>query len=627
MATTTAGRLTRAWEGPQTLAGWITTVDHKRIGMRYIVTGFLFFIAGGIEAMLLRVQLARPENTLIGPQTYNQLFTMHGTTMIFFFATPILFGFGNYLVPLMIGSRDMAFPRLNAFGYWVFLFAGLFMYSSFLFGAAPNGGWFAYVPLTSRYLPGRNMDFWALGLLFLGIATTAGAINFIVTIFKMRAPGMSINRIPLFVWAILVTSFAVVFAYPPLNVANLFLELDRKYGTHFFDPGQGGQALLWQHLFWFFGHPDVYIIFLPAVGMISSIVPVFSRRTMVGHIWVALATVMTGIIAFGVWVHHMFATGLPPITNSFFGAASTIITIASGIQFVAWIATIWTGKVVWSLPFAFAISFFSLFLIGGLTGVMFAMVPFDRQITDSYFVVAHFHYVLFGGMVFPLFGAFYYWLPKMTGRLLNTQLGWLHFWLMFVGMNVLYFPMHILGLLGMPRRYYTYQTGRGWDGLNFLSSIGSVMVGLSIAVFIWNVFYSLANGEQAGDDPWGGDSLEWSTTSPPPAYNFRTLPIVRSLAPMWDQPHEGSTFAAHTVVDPQARGRETLDTTLMDAQPEAIIRMPEDSYWPAVLAVGLLVFFVGLLVDLAALDAIGLVVTFAATVGWLWPQTAEEVTA
>jgi len=627
----------------------LTTVDHKEIGMRYIVTSFVFFILGGIQALILRAQLTTPENTLVNPGLYNQLFTMHGTTMIFFFATPILFGFGNYLVPLMIGARDMAFPRLNAFGYWVFLFSGLFIYSSYLFGMAPSAGWFNYVPLSGyNASPTLNIDFYALGLLFLGISTTGGAINFLVTLFMMRAPGMSINRMPLFCWTILATSFAVIFAYPTLNVANAMLELDRKLNTHFFDPAGGGTVFLWQHIFWFFGHPDVYIIFLPAAGMVSEIVSVFSRRRTVGYTFLALSAVATAIISFGVWAHHMFATGLPPVANSFFSAATLTITIPAGIQFFAWIATIWDGKPVWKTAFLFILGFLFTFLIGGLSGVMFAVVPFDQQITDSYFVVAHFHYVLIGGMVFPLFAAFYYWLPKMTGRLLDEGLGQWNFWTFFVGFNLTFFPMHISGLLGMPRRVYTYLPGMGFEIPNLLSTIGAFLLALSVLLFIINWIWSLRDGEFAGDDPWGGGTLEWATTSPPPVYNFGLIPTVRSAHPLWDsrstvyEPSDAQQASSPTrpeetveierasgemaeveheqrrFTDPQAR--ETLLTTILDGQPDAIMHIPEDSYWPFVLALGLLIFFTGLLVNLLVLAGVGGVIALIATIAWLWPE-------
>jgi cytochrome c oxidase subunit I len=617
--------------------------------MRYIVTGFIFFLLGGIQALVMRMQLATPESTLINPVLYNQLFTMHGTTMIFYFATPILFGFGNFLVPLMIGSRDMAFPRLNAFGYWVFLFSGLFLYSSYFFGMAPDAGWFNYVPLASySSSPQLHIDFYALGLLFLGISTTAGAINFITTLFLLRAPGMSINRMPLFCWTILATSFAVVFAYPTLNVANLMLELDRKFNMHFFDATAGGTVLLWQHLFWFFGHPDVYIIFLPAAGMVSEIISTFSRRPVVGYTYLALSAVATAIISFGVWAHHMFAVGLPPVANSFFSAATLTITIPAGIQFFAWIATFWDGKPVWKTPFLYMLGFLFTFLIGGLSGVMFAVVPFDQQITDSYFVVAHFHYVLIGGMLFPLLGGFYYWLPKMTGRLLDERLGQWNFWTFFVGFNLTFFPMHISGLLGMPRRIYTYLPGMGLEVPNLLSTVGAFLLALGILLFIINWSRSLSHGEPAGDDPWSGGTLEWATSSPPPVYNFRLIPTVRSANPLWDSestvyepsdpqalsvPKRANEAVALNVESgeiadvehPQRRftdpdARETLITTVLDAQPDAIMHIPEDSYWPLILALGLLIVFVGFLVNLFVLAGLGGVIAFIALIAWLWPE-------
>jgi cytochrome c oxidase subunit I len=659
---TTARQLERVWEPPTWLAALFATVDHKVIGVRYITTGFVFFLLGGIQALLLRIQLAVPENTFLNPQLYNQLFTMHGTTMIFFFATPILFGFGNYLVPLLLGARDMAFPRLNAFGYWVFLLSGIFIYASFLIGAAPDGGWFNYVPLTGpAYSPDLNIDFYALGILFLGISTTGGAINFIVTIFKMRAPGMSINRMPLFIWAILATSFAVIFAYPALNVANVLLELDRKIGTHFYDSTGGGSPLLWQHLFWFFGHPDVYIILLPAVGMVSEMLPAFTRQSIVGYTFLALAATAIAVISFGVWVHHMFAVGLPALSNNFFSAASLIITIPSGIQFFAWIATIWTGRPVWKTPFLFLLGFLFIFLIGGLSGVMFAVVPFDQQATDSYFVVAHFHYVLIGGAVFPLFGAFYYWLPKITGRMLNEPLGWWNFWVMLLGFNLAFFPMHISGLLGMPRRYYTYEPGLGWDTYNMLSTIGAFLFATGILLFIINWLWSMRYGAEAGDNPWDANTLEWATSSPPPPYNFRVIPTVRSRDPLWDEPgiaqvvqgartslpaerraaepastpmsdqkivmvtapdlpdsYRASERRAAAATDPFKR--ETLGTSLLDAEPEAVLYMPASSYWPLILAIGLAIGFAGALASKLWLIAAGAVVGLIALIAWLWPR-------
>jgi cytochrome c oxidase subunit I len=617
VATSVAARLEQIWEEKPGLGSWLDTVDHKRIGKRYCYTAFLFFLAGGIEALLIRAQLARPDETLIGPQGFNELFSMHGITMIFFFVTPMLFGFGNYFVPLMIGARDMAFPRLNAFGYWIFLFAGLFMYSSFLIGSAPDNGWFNYVPFSAKHFtPGLSPDFYTLGLIFLGFSTTVGSINFIVTIFKLRAPGMSISRMPLYVWAILATSFAVIFALPSLTAANVLLELDRRFQFHFFDPSHGGDVVLWQHLFWIFGHPDVYIIFLPAVGIVSAIIPVFARRSIVGYVFLALATMATAIVGFGVWVHHMFAVGLPSMALTFFSAASMLITIPSAVQVFAWLATLIAGRPVLKSPLLFILGFLFIFVVGGVTGVMFAAVPFDQQITDSYFVVAHFHYVLFGGAVFPIFAAIHYWVPKMYGRMMHESLGKLAFWSMFMGFNLTFFPMHISGLLGMPRRIYTYHGGLGWDLWNLLSTIGGLVLGLGILVVIVNFLKSVRSGAVAGPDPWGGESLEWATSSPPPPYNFLEIPTVRSLEPVWDQPE--IRHLDQQVRDPAnvLLGHETLGTSVMDADEESVLPMPHGSYVPVTTALGMAGIFAGLLTGVVPVTVIGLGVATAGILFW-----------
>jgi cytochrome c oxidase subunit I+III len=613
-----AERLERIWSETPGLGSWLDTVDHKRIGKRYIYTAFAFFIAGGIEATVMRAQLAAPSLELTGPEEFNQLFSMHGITMIFFFVTPMLFGFGNYFVPLVIGTRDMAFPKLNAFGYWVFLFAGLFTYSSFLTGAAPNNGWFNYPPLSSaEFTPGRNIDFYTLGLGFLGISTTVGAVNFLVTIFKLRAPGMSINRMPLYVWGILATSVAVVFALPSLTVANAMLALDRLAGFNFFDTRQGGDVLLWQHLFWIFGHPDVYIIFLPAVGIVSAIVPVFSRRPIIGYPWLALAMMATAVIGFGVWVHHMFATGIPATALAFFSAASLLITIPSGIQIFGWLATIIAGRPDLRTPMLFVLGFLFTFVVGGVTGPMFAAVPFDQAITDSYFVVAHFHYVLFGGAVFPIFAAIYYWLPKMYGRMYHEGLGKLSFWLIFLGFNAAFFPMHISGLLGMPRRIYTYDPGLGWDVWNLLSTLGAYVLAAGIFVVLVAWIHAVRLGRPAGPNPWNADSLEWATSSPPPHYDFVQLPVIRSRQPLWDQPElRDIGERAHDTRLAFADEHETLGTTVLDADPEALLPMPEGSYAPVALAAGLAGVFTGLLLQLVLLVAAGVAVSVGAMLGW-----------
>ncbi|HVV36618.1 MAG TPA: cytochrome c oxidase subunit I [Acidimicrobiales bacterium] len=603
------------WEDAPGITGFLTTVDHKRIGLRYIYTSFVFFFIAGLTALAMRGQLAVPNNHLVGPQQFNELFTMHGTTMIFLFNTPVLAGFGNYLVPLMIGSRDMAFPRLNAFSYWIFLLGGVFLYSSYLVGRVPDGGWFAYVPMTnSNYSPGINLDFWGLAVVFLGISTTVGAINFIVTIFKLRAPGMRVNRMPIFVWSMLVFSMMVIFAVPAVTLAAGLLELDRIFGTAFFVPALGGSVLLYQHLFWFWGHPEVYILFVPATGMVSQILPVFSRRPLAGYFWVVAALVGVGFISFGVWVHHMFATGMPALALAFFSGVSLLVTLPSGIQFFAWIATMWKGKVQLTTPMLFCIGFLLIFLLGGITGVMVAVMPFDWQVTDSYFVVAHFHYVLNGAVVFPIFGAMYYWLPKMTGRPLSERLGKWSFWVMFVSFNLTFFPMHILGFLGMPRRIYTYHDGLGWNGLNMLVSIASGFFGLGTGISLWAFIASRRGPRTAPANPWDADSLEWSTTSPPPEYNFAELPVVESRHPLWDD--------AALASQPIPATRTATVTHGMDTRPEGELIVPPETLVPFLCAAAIALFFVGLLIDATVctwLAAAGI----AVAVGW-WTWHTES---
>jgi len=528
--------------GETYIGAWIMTIDHKKIGVMYIVTAFFFFLVGGVEALLVRTQLAVPNGNVLTNDQYNQVFTMHGTTMIFLFVMPMLTGFGNFVVPLMIGARDMAYPRLNAFGYWVVLFGGLFLNSSFLFGQAPNAGWFSYAPLTEATCgngvlctPGLNMDFWALGILMLGVSSIAGSLNFVVTILRLRAPGMTINRMPLFVWMSLVTSFLLLFALPSVTAASILLLLDRHLGTHFFQAGAGGDPLLWQHLFWSFGHPEVYILILPAFGIISEVLPVFSRKPIFGYTFIAWSGVAIGFLSFTVWAHHMFAVGLPLVAQAFFATSTTLIAIPTAVKIFNWIATVYGGKVSFKVPMLFALGFIAMFLIGGLNGAALAVVPFDYQVTDTYFVVAHLHYVLFGGTVFGVFSAIYYWFPKMTGRLLNERLGQVHFWLMLIGVNLTFFPMHILGLLGMPRRVYTYAGNLGWNELNLLATIGAFIIAISIMVFLWNFIVTMRSGEKSGDDPWNAYTLEWDTSSPPKPYNFEVIPTVRSRRPFYDK--------------------------------------------------------------------------------------------
>ncbi|HEY1710162.1 MAG TPA: cytochrome c oxidase subunit I [Rhizomicrobium sp.] len=626
-----AERLQRIWETEPGLKGWLSTVDHKEIGLRYIFTAFAFLVLGGVEALIFRVQLAQPNEHLLTPEQYDQMFTMHGMTMIFLYAGPILSGFSNYLWPLLLGARDMALPRLNALSYWIYLFAGLFLYAAFAIGFGPNDGWFNYVPYAARaYNNGPNIDFYSLGMILLGISTTVGAINFVVTFMRMRAPGMSINRVPILVWGTLTASVANIFAIPAVSLAFFLLWMDRNIGTHFFDVPAGGQPLLWQHLFWMFGHPWVYAIVLPAMGMVSDGLPVFCRRPIVGYSAVALSTVATMVLGFGVWVHHMFATGLPTISLSFFSAASIIIAVPSAVGVFAWLATIWTGKPVFTTAFMFFASFIMLFTIGGVSGFMTGSVPVDWQLTDTYFVVAHIHYVLIGINVFPVAGAVYFWFPKFTGRMMDERLGRWNFWTMFIGFNLGFFPMHISGLLGMPRRVYTYADGMGWDTLNLITTIGSFVFGIGVLMLIWNVAISYRRGRPAGDNPWDAPTLEWATSSPPPPYNFLVIPTVQSRHPLWEerlneQPKDQRSYPHAGLVLEQ--GKEAIGTTPLDAQPDIILKMPGDSPAPLIFAISLTVIFVGLLITTWWLVALAALATAATMIGWLWPERKLGETA
>jgi len=626
-----ARRLEKIWKTSPGLIGWLTSVDHKEIGKRYLVTAFAFLIIGGLEALIMRLQLARPEQHLLTADQYNHLFTMHGLTMIFLYALPILSGFSNFLFPLLLGSRDMAFPRLNAFSYWAYLAAGIFLYLALMHDRTPDAGWFNYTPYSLRqYDPGQGMDVYALGMVLLGISTTVGSVNFVVTLLQMKAPGMSINRVPVIIWGTLTASVGNLFAVPAVSLAFFMLWTDRNFDTHFFDAAHGGHPLLWQHLFWMFGHPWVYAIVLPAMGIVSDGLPIFCRRPLVGYTLVAMSTVLTMFIGFGVWVHHMFATGLPPQSLSFFGASSIVIVIPSGVAVFAWIATIFTGRPVYTTAFLFFAGFIFLFTLGGVSGFMTAAVPVDWQLTDTYFVVAHLHYVLLGINFFPVIAGIYMWFPKFTGRMMNERMGKWNFWIMFVGFNLGFFPMHWLGLIGMPRRVYTYPTGMGWDLPNMIISIGSFLFSAGILLFFINVFISLRRGPKAGRNPWDAPTLEWSTPSPPPSFNFVVIPSIATRHPLWEsrigESEGGSKLEEGMLLD---NGKQTISTTALNGEPQVILRMPEDSWAPLLMTLALSALFVGMLYHWWWFILAAMAASIGVTIAWLWPraelgQTAEE---
>ncbi|MBL76271.1 MAG: cytochrome c oxidase subunit I [Chloroflexi bacterium] len=592
--------------------GWITTVDHKRIGILYGVSAFLFFILGGIEALLMRIQLSSADSTFMSADTYNSLFTMHGTTMVFMVVMPAGAAFFNFLIPLMIGARDVAFPRLNAFSYWLYLFGALLMNFSFFVGAFPDVGWFGYAPLTtSEYTLSNSTDYWVLGLQIMGIGTTAAGLNFVVTILNLRAPGMTLMRMPIFVWMTLIISFLVIFAFPPLTIALTLLTFDRFFDTNFFDTvGAGADPLLWQHLFWVFGHPEVYILILPAMGIVSDILPTFARKPLFGYATIVFAGAVIAFLGFGVWAHHMFTTGIGAWAVAAFASATMAIGVPTGVKIFNWLATLWGGTILYRTPLMFSLGFISMFMLGGLSGVMHAAVPVDTQQQDTYFIVAHFHYVLFGGSIFGLTAGLYYWFPKMTGKMMNEKIGHFHFWLMFIGFNITFMPMHILGVLGMPRRIYTYTADQNWGDLNLLVSIGSFLIALSILVLTYNIVTSIRSGATAGMNPWNAPTLEWSIPSPPHHYNFAVVPTVESLYPLWDE-------EANVVEPPKLPSH---------GEPH----MPSPSYWPLVMAfaatgiaAGLLIYDAYFWPGIAVMVGFGYLL-FRGTYGWVFEPITEE---
>ncbi len=615
-----ATRLERVWAEPPGFFGWFKAVHHTTIGKRYMVTAFGFFLAAGLLAGAMRLQLAFPEAHIMSPDLYNQVFTMHGSVMMFLFAVPMMFeALSVYFVPLMVGTRNIAFPRLNAFSYYLFLFGGLMLFAFFFVNSGPDRGWFSYVPLSGPdYAPGKRADIWAQLITFTEVSGLCVAVEVIVTVFKLRAPGMSLNRIPIFVWGQVVTSFMVIFAMPGVVVASTMLLLDRTTSTQFFNPAVGGDVLLFQHLFWWFGHPEVYIIFIPGTAIVSTIVATFSRRHVFGYMALVLSLIATGFIAFGLWVHHMFATGIPQMSEGFFTAASMMIAIPAGTQIFCWLATILTGKVVLKTPMWWVLGFFFVFIIGGMTGIFVASVPVDLQVHDTYFVVAHFHYVLIGGAVFPMFGAFAYWFPKLTGRMLSEKLGLWSFWLFTMGFNITFFPMHILGLRGMPRRVYTYPADAGWTALNQIESVGYIFLFLGVAVFLYNVWHSVQRGEEASNSPWHAGGLEWAAASPPTKYNFLNLPTVSGTEPLWDAlPDQPVISGLHEDV------REVLTTRILDAEPEGRDEMPGPTAWPFIAAVVTTALFIGSIFRPIAVS-LGAIPLAIALIGWFWPTREES---
>ena len=596
---------------PSGVWSWITTVDHKRIGILYGVTAFIMFLSGGIEALVMRTQLATSEQGIVSAEVFNQLFTMHGTTMIFLAIMPLGAAFFNFVVPLQIGARDVAFPRLNAFSYWTFLAGAIIMKFSWFMGGAPNAGWFGYSPVTGlAYNPGHGVDLWLVSLQVLGIASLAAAFNFIITIINMRAPGMTFTRLPLFTWMTLVTSFLLVLAFPVITVALIELMFDRFFGANFFNVAAGGNPVLWQHLFWVFGHPEVYILILPALGIVSEIIPTFSKKSLFGYPVVVLSGIIIGFMGWMVWSHHMFTVGLGPVATSVFVITTMAIAIPTGVKIFNWLATLWKGSIELNTPMLFALGFVAVFTIGGISGIMHASAPSDAQQQDTYFIVAHIHYVLFGGSIFALMAGIYYWFPKFSGRMFNEKLGKLSFWVMFSGMNLAFFPMHFTGMDGMPRRIYTYPSGMGWELLNALSTAGAFLLAFGVLLFLLNIVRSWRKGERASADPWDARTLEWSIPSPPPEYNFVEIPIVHDRDDWWAQKRRQVPLAV-----PVGGGS-------YEAESEHSIHLPQPSYWPILVSIGLLIGGYGMIYHIAV-AAIGGAIALVGVYAWSFEPVNE----
>jgi cytochrome c oxidase subunit 1 len=606
--------------GPRGIWSWITTVDHKRIGLLYGVTALVFFVVGGTEALLIRLQLAGPNLEVLSAAAYNQLFTMHGLTMVFLVIMPIAAAFTNYFLPIMLGARDVAFPRLNAFSYWLFLAAGIFIYSSFFVGGAPDGAWVGYSPLATQLPEVVRMDFWVVGLQLLGIASIASSANFIATAFVMRAPGMTMLRMPVFAWMALVVAFLLIFSLPAVSIGLFQLFLDRNLGSLFYAAQAGGDPLLWQHLFWIFGHPEVYVLILPAMGIVSEILPTFSRKPLFGYPFVVFSGAAIGFIGFGVWSHHMFTSGMGPIAEAGFGVATMIIAVPTGVKIFNWLGTVWGGRVRLQTPMLYSLAFIAMFVIGGLSGVTHAIIPSDTQQHDTYYVVAHFHYVLFGGAVFGYVAGVYYWFPKWTGKMLDEGIGKLQFWIMLIGFNLTFAPMHILGLNGMPRRTYRYGEGLGWDFWNLAATVGAFLIALSVLLFIYNIVKSKRSGAPAGNDPWDGRTLEWTISSPPPIHNFDEVPHVEHLDDFWHRKYGEDEEGRLVVLDQDEEPKEDVDADS--------IHMPSPSYYPALTSVGLVVAGIGftyLGIGGWIVVGVGIMIAMWGFFGWsLEPITREE---